>query len=228
MDFEATPNFKLLRIFIELRSLANSIMLPKLSKLYPHEFSEFSDVVLMQQLLSKENRFCGPDLFRSEHTNSSFTGLKAKLNKKINVEGLELFINEILVNSFNDTSFLNMEDSIRNEFSFDNDERPVVDMTHPVHFLSNSNYENVNCNGLSDSHQTISTLNLLRYGDDSSNRKNGAKGQGFAEKYQLSSKYVTIAKLFFTNVKQNYIHCHMLDKMAGDFRTLEEYMREVS
>ncbi|QID83545.1 DNA-binding transcription factor adr1 [Saccharomyces pastorianus] len=229
LDFEATPNFKLLRIFIELRSLANSIMLPKLSKLYPREFSGFPDVVLMQQLLNKENHFRGPDLSRSERTNSSFTGLKAKLNKKINVEGLELFINEILVNSFNDTSFLNMEDSIRNEFSFDNQERPVLDMTHPAHFLSNSNLENVNCNGLNDSHQTISTLNLLRYGEhDSSSHKNGVKGQGFAEKYQLSSKYVTIAKLFFTNVKQNYIHCHMLDKMAGDFHTLEEYIKEVS
>ncbi|EJS42309.1 adr1p [Saccharomyces arboricola H-6] len=229
LDFEATPNFKLLRIFIELRSLANSILLPKLSKLYPQEFSGFPDVVLMQQLIRKENVVRVPDSSINGQDSSAFAGLKAKLTKKINVEGLETFINEILVNSFNDTSFLNMEDPIRNDFSFDSGGRSIRDMTHPASFLLNTNLESDNFNGLNDPHQTISTLNLLRYGEHcSSNHRKVGKEQGFAEKYQLSLKYVTIAKLFFTNVKENYIHCHMLDKMAGDFRTLEDYLKEMS
>lgn len=137
-----------------------------------------------------------------------------------------MFINEILVNSFNDTSFLNMEDPIRNEFSFDNGDRAVTDLPRSAHFLSDTGLEGINFSGLNDSHQTVSTLNLLRYRENhSSKHKNGGKGQGFAEKYQLSLKYVTIAKLFFTNVKENYIHCHMLDKMASDFHTLENHLK---
>ncbi|CAI4058520.1 hypothetical protein SKDZ_04G4240 [Saccharomyces kudriavzevii ZP591] len=228
LDFEATPNFKLLRIFIELRSLANSTLLPKLSKLYPQDFSGFSDVVLMQQVINNTNGVNGPDSSMNERYSGAFAVVNSKLAKRINVEGLEMFINEILVNSFNDTSFLNMEDPIPNEFSFDTGERSVIDATHPPHFPLNSGIEGINVSGLNDSHQTVSTLNLLRYGEHHlSDHTKGEKGQGFAEKYQLSLKYVTIARLFFTNVKENYIHCHMLDKMAGDFRTLEDYLKEV-
>ena len=226
LDFEATPNFKLLRIFIELRSLANSILLPTLSRLYPQEFSGFPDVVFMQQFINKDNGMLVPGLSANEHHNGASAAVKTKLAKKINVEGLAMFINEILVNSFNDTSFLNMEDPIRNEFSFDNGDRAVTDLPRSAHFLSDTGLEGINFSGLNDSHQTVSTLNLLRYGENhSSKHKNGGKGQGFAEKYQLSLKYVTIAKLFFTNVKENYIHCHMLDKMASDFHTLENHLK---
>ena len=227
LDFEATPNFKLLRIFIELRSLANSTLLPKLSKLYPEEFLGFPDVVFMQQLMKKESGVLDPVSSINECKNGAYDDMKTKLTKKINIEGLEMFINEILVNSFNDTSFLNMEDSIRNEFSFDNGERSVIDMNSPAHILLNSNLEGMNFSGLNDSHQTVSTLNLLRYEKHHPSRhKHGGNGQGFADKYQLSLKYATIAKLFFTNVKENYIHCHMLDKMASDFRILEDYLKE--
>lgn len=94
LDFESTPNFKLLSIFAQLRKLIEQLMIPKLVNNYPLELARFADV----QLGSNNNS----DTF--------------------NVGQLEKTIETVLVQSFNDYNFLKMppssSNSAKNEFDF--------------------------------------------------------------------------------------------------------------
>lgn len=91
LDFEATPNFKLLCIYNELKKLANQLLIPKLASIYPAEFQIFN----LSDVSSKSSDF-----------------------SSINMDYLEKLINNVLVYSFNDANFLKMPDNSSKEFVF--------------------------------------------------------------------------------------------------------------
>ncbi|CAR23470.1 DNA-binding transcription factor ADR1 [Lachancea thermotolerans CBS 6340] len=92
LDFEATPNFKLLCIYNELKKLANQLLIPKLASVYPLEFRRF-------------------------RLNSTWPAEK-NTSAAINMDHLEKLINNVLVYSFNDANFLKMPEKPQKEFSF--------------------------------------------------------------------------------------------------------------
>lgn len=100
LDFEATPNFKVLSIFAELRKLVEQLMIPKLVHNYPLEFSKFTDL---------KTAYDGPSP-------------QAPAVHTFSLEHLEKSIESVLVQSFNDYNYLKMPvgpvNSL-NEFEFD-------------------------------------------------------------------------------------------------------------
>ncbi|CDO96010.1 unnamed protein product [Kluyveromyces dobzhanskii CBS 2104] len=100
LDFESTPNFKVLSIFAELRKLIEQLVIPKLINNYPLEFSKFHDIRLVND---------GP-------TPEIATVHNFSLNH------LEKTIESVLVHSFNDNNYLKMpvgQANGLNEFEFD-------------------------------------------------------------------------------------------------------------
>lgn len=95
LDFEATPNFKLLCIFTELKKLADNILIPKLYTMYPQLFEKLGTEWKTKQKLNNPPTFT-----------------------PINIERLEKLIDNVLVCAFNDTSFLTMSKPTTNEFLF--------------------------------------------------------------------------------------------------------------
>ncbi|CDF87769.1 BN860_14070g1_1 [Zygosaccharomyces bailii CLIB 213] len=233
LDFESTPNFKLLCIFTELKKLANNLLIPKFSNLYPLEFAKFEDV-------SSTNGYL------QQHQNDMTAHFST-----INVDKLEKLINNVLVHAFNDASFLNMSEQPTNEFSFNNNYPTYFPYaSNPVAaFPGNSSQESPKQLGISSfqddavhfsSHwrqqfssastdaeflPSKSSVDLLRYHNNSS--RSGNARQGFAERYQLSDKYIVIAKCFFMHVRETYAHCHIFKKMVNDFKLLEDCVDEV-
>ncbi|CEP61999.1 DNA-binding transcription factor ADR1 LALA0_S04e05424g [Lachancea lanzarotensis] len=92
MDFEVTPNFKLLCIYNELKKLANQLLIPKLAAVCPEDFIKFT----------KDPRL-------SISKGATFS---------IDMDHLEKLINNVLVYSFNDANFLKMPEQATTEFSF--------------------------------------------------------------------------------------------------------------
>ncbi|SCU87165.1 LAME_0D09032g1_1 [Lachancea meyersii CBS 8951] len=92
MDFEVTPNFKLLCIYNELKKLANHLLIPKLAAVCPEEFLKFRN---------------GAKKFQAEGVPMS-----------IDMDHLEKLINNVLVYSFNDANFLKMPEQSTTEFVF--------------------------------------------------------------------------------------------------------------
>lgn len=222
-DFEYSPNFKLLCIFTELKKLANRLLLPYFSKLYPLEFAKFEDV-------SSAN-----DYFQQHPMPNS-----TPIYSTINVDKLEKLINNVLVYSFNDASFLKMSDQPIAEFSFNNSYptyNPLAssvtsthsslitstgstevssEASHPIsHLFNNDSGNNYREVVTSDSADNLLGANSLSHPDP------GKDKQRFDERYRLSEKYIVIAKCFFMHVKESYAHCHILDKMTNNFRELE-------
>ncbi|SCU95796.1 LANO_0E11430g1_1 [Lachancea nothofagi CBS 11611] len=94
MDFEATPNFKLLCIYNELKKLANQLLIPKLASVCPEEFTKFAP---------------------------ESNALHKKIPpSSIDMDHLEKLINNVLVYSFNDANFLKMPEQSSTEFAFRN------------------------------------------------------------------------------------------------------------
>ncbi|SCU85383.1 LADA_0D07184g1_1 [Lachancea dasiensis] len=91
MDFEATPNFKLLCIYNELKKLANQLLVPKLVSVCPEEFRKFSHE---------------PGKWNFKNS-----------TPQIDIDQLEKLINNVLVYSFNDANFLKMPEQ-STEFAF--------------------------------------------------------------------------------------------------------------
>ncbi|CCK68119.1 DNA-binding transcription factor ADR1 KNAG_0A04460 [Huiozyma naganishii CBS 8797] len=176
LDFEATPNFKLLSVFIKLNKLANDFLIPSFALSYPKDFRHFNKV-------------------------------KWTVNySQSDVNKIERAIKDVLVYSFNDTSFLNMSDQAPNEFLF-----------HDVPNGTNkSQYD-----GLTDGATTAtqSSVDLLLARDKAKHQEGHAK-QSFAERYQLSSKFISIAKCFFKVTESSYAHCNILAKVIEDFEDL--------
>lgn len=214
MDFEATPNFKLLNIYTELKKLANKLLIPKFYKIYPDEYSRFDDIIATNTYLSLHQ---DPDI---DHSYSN-----------INANKLEKLINNVLIYSFNDTSFLNMTDQTTNEFLFN--------CNYPTYYPYNSSPPDLNINIQSEESQlqrfsspepqpTKSSVDLVASHQKHHNGKldHVSNKQGFAERYQLSAKYVVISKCFFKYVREHNIHCHFLEKLTSDFASIEHYLDE--
>ncbi|SCW04084.1 LAFE_0H05556g1_1 [Lachancea fermentati] len=181
LDFEATPNFKLLCIFNELKKLAIQVLIPKLTTAYPMAFSKY-DVFLEPNLAGGKNH-------------------------PINVDQLEKLINNVLVYSFNDANFLKMPEQSPTEFIFDS--------TASTSFLSGNGH---------GPKPSQSSEDLLKQHEQAAN---GAPlKQGFADRYHLSEKYVTVAKCFFLYVFEKYAHAHFLEKLSLDFQTLEQQLEQ--
>lgn len=226
MDFEVTPNFKLLCIFTELKKLANNLLIPKFSNLYPSEFTKFKDISMTNNFIRQNSL---SDL--TPHYSS------------INVNRLEKLINNVLVYSFNDASFLNMTDQPTNEFLFNKSYptyhpylssaetsmptssssaasgQPQSSRQTPVGFTESVMSQHNNTQDNDEPMPTKSSVDLLSCYDNARSSK-----QGFAERYQLSDKYIVIAKCFFMHIRETYAHCHILEKMANDFREFEKYL----
>lgn len=243
-DFESTPNFKLVCIYTELKKLANNLLIPYFSKLYPDEFAKFEDVSLTSEFLQRH--------VKSNLRTCFFT---------IDTDKLEKSINNVLVYSFNDATFLNMAEQPTNEFSFDNkyptycpavlsnelgsesslngvhtfysqNQKPSwfdakSGANNELHQESNESTHGNNANDESkgdDLLPTKSTLDLLLY--HSNNLNGGSKKQGFSDRYHLLDKYISIAICFLKNVKEEYAHSHILDKMVNDFKRLEKCLED--
>lgn len=100
LDFEATPNFKVLSIFAELRKIIEQLMIPKLINNYPTEFAKFPDIMSIFEGPSPQN---------------------AAPNHTFNLEHLEKLIESVLAQSFNDYNYLKMpvgSVNALNEFDF--------------------------------------------------------------------------------------------------------------
>lgn len=234
LDFEFTPNFKLLCIFTELKKLANNLFIPKYSNLYPIEFAKFHDVSITNSYLQ----------------NHPASDQSARFST-INVAKLENLINNVLVYAFNDASFLNMSEQPTNEFFFNNNHPtyyPYASQNSAATFnTEEANFRASLSSPLNDNDflPSKSSVDLLHFqsdnnnqtgssvgdkgfgsGTSSNNGKNNVARQGFAERYQLSDKYITIAKCFFMHVSESYAHCHIFKKMVSDFQQLEECVNE--
>lgn len=226
LDFERTPNFKLLCIFTELKKLANNLLIPKYSVMYPTEFAKFHNVPMS-------------DNYSQSHLPSdSSTKFSA-----INVNKSERLINDVLVHAFNDASFLNMSEQSTNEFLFNNNHSTYHPHSSPTAASLNSEeaefkgpfspYSNDN-----DFFPSKSSVDLLRYQNNNELGENVGCNtnlnkdesyipkQGFFERYQLSDKYIVISKCFFTHVREMYAHCHIFKKMVTDFQQLENCVDE--
>lgn len=225
MDFELTPNFKLLCIFTELKKLANNLLIPKFSNLYPAEFSKFEDISTTNDFLR-------------DNTLSDLTPHYSS----INVNRLEKLINNVLVYSFNDASFLNMTDQPTNEFLFNKSYptyhpylssagtsmpsssssaasgQPQPLNQTPIGFTESVMNHRNNTQDNDEPMPTKSSVDLLSCYDNNARLSK----QGFAERYQLSDKYIVIAKCFFMHIRETYAHCHILEKMANDFKEFEK------
>lgn len=236
MDFEYSPNFKLLCIFTELKKLANCLLIPYFSKLYPLEFAKFEDI-------SSTN-----DYFHNNPMPDS-----AQYYTTINVDKLEKLINNVLVYSFNDASFLKMSDQPAPEFSFNNNyptyypfsasvnlsQSPLAssagstqvnsDTTQPMaNFFHDSMHSStsdsrINHGEVAPSESSVDLL-AINIQSNATVHPDGSNKQRFDERYRLSEKYIVVAKCFFMHVKESYAHCHILDKMTNDFKDLELFL----
>lgn len=221
MDFERTPNFKLLSIFTELRKLADCVFIPLLNEFYSIEFTQYTAVIPEQ----------------------SFNNKKATDDLPHILERLEKMIGNVLVYSFNDNSFLNMfDDKVQNEFQFN----PMSNLQHFLKSpkindsqLINSNrddgqkehinngepFDDTSINHTKSSvnlvlrHQQLQQQHAESTDSDSSLRMRTHK-QGFAERYQLSAKFASIGKCVFKLVKEDFCNAHILDKMSNDYSEL--------
>lgn len=188
LDFESTPNFKLLCIFTDLNNMANKFLIPFFKPFYNSEFQIFDNGI-------KSNKE---------------TSYSVK-----NFKNIENTINNVLVYAFNDASYLNMSTKNKtNEFLF-----------HPS--LDESN--NIHSNGNNDDKQipSASSINLLKF-CNSNNNHGDVNKQTFAERYQLSLKFIIIAKCFFSILTEHYSHCNILNKMIDDFGNLERILKQES
>lgn len=220
-DFEFTPNFKLLCIYTELKKLANNLLIPHFFSLYPSEFTKFEDIALTSEFLQQQSK----------------SELKTAFST-IDTDRLEKLINNVLVYSFNDASFLNMTDQCSNEFPFNNDHSSYTpnlftnvagnsaceDQNGSSNQAQNPNvswFDEQGVDHRSNNNEplpTKSTMDLLLY----RNNPNSTSRQCFADRYHLSDKYVSIAICFLKDVKEVYAHSHILDKMINDFKELEK------
>lgn len=188
LDFESTPNFKLLCIFTDLNNMADKFLIPLFSSFYSSEFQMFDT----GGNVDKENSY----------------SIK-------NIETIEKTINDVLVYSFNDASFLNMNTQNKtNEFWF----HPTLET-------------NINSGAFDNNDGTqicsASSINLLKIYNSSSNH-GAVNKQTFAERYQLSLKFIVVAKCFFSILTEHYSHCDILKKMIGDFENLERILKQES
>lgn len=237
-DFESTPNFKLLSIYSELKKLANNLLIPMFSAIYPESFDIFSDVKNVNNFIK---------------INSSGTDDLRYSN--INVVLLEKLINNILVSSFNDPSFLSLDSATNNEFHFNNNHPTYYPFAIPVtesnklvssdHSNESSLFKQPNLKAHNIKRNTannpVSVENdyprpsqssldlLLKYNlllsskirtEDSSRRRHNQQKEDFSHRYHLSEKYLVIGQCFFKYMKDKVAHCYILDKMSKDFATL--------
>ncbi|CCD24145.1 DNA-binding transcription factor ADR1 NDAI_0C04860 [Naumovozyma dairenensis CBS 421] len=218
LDFEETPNFKLLCIFTELNKLANKIFIPEFLNICPQFFEKFDDI---NKLKSEAN---------------SATRLSS-----INIEKLEKLIDNVLVYSFNDTSYLNMSEQTTNEFLFGVDHsnlnfNTTVDNDDDNNITRNKIHNN-NKRTMGQSSATQSSVDLVslqrKHADNSMdmgnhfhniNKNHCVNKQTFEKRYHLSTKYIVIAKSFFTFVNESYVQWHFIDKIINDFKELERLL----
>lgn len=205
LNFEKTPNFKLLGIFIELNKVLTSFLIPIFIKYYPNEFQEINHIPEY------------PDINYSER----------------NISNIECIIHDLLINMFNDSSYLNVIDSTSNKFCFDdaesdedvivtgNGETLNVNDIHRLNFEEGSKFE--------------SSINLIKLQKESSNNPTSSlfnkkhrkdESQTFAKKYQVSLKLITIAKCFFICLDEHYSHCNILKNIVHDFNGLKKIVLE--
>lgn len=206
LDFEATPNFKLLSIFTELKKLANQVLIPKLSNLYPNDFTKFGN-----SFKTSTNHMGNDQMYVTNE--STFSTL--------NIERISKIINDVIVYSFNDSSFLNMADQTNNEFMFEQEQnnRTLFNFAERI--------QNGNDIELQENFQkSNSSFNLLLHHSRQSihNKHNDNKKQSFAVRYQLSLKYTVIAKCLFTGIVESHVHYSLLSKMSNDFGNLEKFL----
>ncbi|KAK5778580.1 hypothetical protein RI543_004248 [Arxiozyma heterogenica] len=186
LDFELTPNFKLLCIFIDLKNMANNFLIPLFVPFFDSKFQIFD---ITKDNISKNTTY-----------------------PSRNIEHIENTINNILLSSFNDTSFLNMTDwSQNNEFLFNPTDEEVVDRD----FLNSMKERQETC---------ASSVNLLHM--YSSTHHGSMNKQTFSEKYQLSLRFVIIAECFFKTLTEHYPYCKFLREMINDFENLEKILKQ--
>lgn len=198
-DFEDTPNFKLLCIFTELKKLMNNLLLPKLSSTYPLEFKRFvrNDSLSLHSASFPHNSN-GHYTITDDRSESTM----------INIDQLESLINNILVYSFNDISFLKMPSNASNEFIFS---------PNPEHSIDTGERQSTFISG------NTSLLNSMN--PPESCEKEFPTKQGFSDRYRLAEKYIVVAKCLFQYIYENHIHCKFLRKLHEDFITLEGKIR---
>ncbi|AGO14029.1 AaceriAGR172Wp [[Ashbya] aceris (nom. inval.)] len=223
MDFERTPNFKLLCIYTELKKLANGVFIPVLSSLFPLEFAKFLGSDLDVPSLWKNPSFTSLNRDMAGYssgmsTNMLMAGGHENNNpisndhymkgnaSNINVGQLEKLINNVLVYSFNDSNFLSMPENASNEFVFTN---PNTSQALPDSAPMNS------------PKPTLSSLNLLKYHQESSAAGKQTTKQSFMDRYHLAEKYILIAKCLFLHVNEAYIRSSFLKSLAANYQILE-------
>ncbi|CCE62370.1 hypothetical protein TPHA_0C02160 [Tetrapisispora phaffii CBS 4417] len=210
IDFEYSPNFKLLCIYTELKKLADKLLIPKFYSLFPEYFVNCPDVI------------------------STFVEMDGKIKSdinhhylQINSDKIEKIINNILVYAFNDSSFLIMSEPSTNEFLFNNSQPPYYPFASSSSSnIINSNIENVTKEriGSPDPTPTKSAIDLLisQQKGETGNTAIKKNRQDFYERYKLSLKYVVISKCFFEFISRNYIYCHFIENMIEDIKRIEE------
>ncbi|AAS54662.2 AGR172Wp [Eremothecium gossypii ATCC 10895] len=223
MDFERTPNFKLLCIYTELKKLANGIFIPVLSALFPLEFAKFLGPDLDVPSLWKNPSFTSLNrdmtgyssnmstnvLMAGGHENNtpiSHDHYTKGNTANINVVQLEKLINNVLVYSFNDSNFLSMTENAPNEFVFTN---PNTTQQLPDSAPMNS------------PKPTLSSLNLLKYHQEKSASGKQSTKQSFTDRYHLAEKYILIAKCLFLHVNEAHIRSSFIKSLATNYQILE-------
>ncbi|SMN20896.1 similar to Saccharomyces cerevisiae YDR216W ADR1 Carbon source-responsive zinc-finger transcription factor [Maudiozyma saulgeensis] len=208
VDFEETPNFKLLSIFHELNKLASQILVPKLAAIYPKEFKRF------EELNTSLNGLNDCSVLPSKAT-----------SKMVNVDRISKIINDVIVYSFNDASFLNMAEQTNNEFLFEHNQNAKT-----LFDFGKSSNENANISNHIDLNNVLTEIDYpLDQNMDGSYLQEGhqeddVKKQSFALRYHLSLKYAIIAKCLFASIIESHIEYSLLTKMINDFASLEKIL----
>jgi len=208
LDFEETPNFKLLSIFHELDKLASQILVPKLAAIYPKEFKRFEELNL------------SIDGFGEQTTMANKT-----TSKMVNVVRISEIINDVIVHSFNDASFLNMTDQTNNEFLFEHSQssKTLFDFGKLSNEKMNKSSNNDNLNGVNSMEFPVDQNMDGSFLQNNHPEVDGKK-QSFAIRYHLSLKYAIIAKCLFASIIESHIEYSLLTKMINDFASLEKIL----
>ncbi|KAG0668929.1 hypothetical protein C6P45_004279 [Maudiozyma exigua] len=206
LDFEETPNFKLLSIFAELNKLATNVLLPKLALIYPREFTRFEELNI------------NSDTFDGMIGHSA--NLDKGSSKVMNVDRISKIINDVIVYSFNDASFLNMADQANNEFLFEHNQGPKTLFA----FRDHQTTGNVNTDHDTTNSSENSSTDQIMDGSYThvSIQERDVKKQSFSLRYHLSLKYAIIAKCLFASIIESHIEYSLLTKMINDFSELEK------
>lgn len=206
LDFENSPNFKLLFIFINLKKLTNLLLLPFFTNLH----------------LSNS-------IFPITNTNIP---INDDIKSLLNIDTLSKSIDDFLLLSFNEISFLDISNLTElNETNIDDPFFLLSPTLSDSSSLFNSNTINTefdlntnnyfNYDSPNSIYSTNSTTDLLiNYNISSPIDCNKNNISTFRNKYQLSGKFLFIGYSLFNHIYKNKINCKLIENLSIDFNKL--------